>query len=153
MVLKNVEQQENDELMLAVQVDLDKLVTKEVCDAVYETAALSSKKVDKKILDKECTNRKEVIMDVIANSVNLERFYFIVRSSIMGGITGILTFAIISLLKITNFFQLVLLGIIIFVISLLASRILDKQVVRISNLTILYLSRHKRIKDFILKRF
>ena len=153
MVLKNAEQQEDDELMLAVQLDLDKLVTKEVCDAVYETASLSSQETDKKILEKECVSRKDVIMGVIANSVNLERFYFIVRSSIMGGITGILTFAIISLLKVTDFFQLVFLGIITFVISLVASRILDKPIVRISNMTILYLSRHKKIKDFILRRF
>jgi len=31
---------EDDELMLAVQIELDRTVTKEVCDAVYEIASL-----------------------------------------------------------------------------------------------------------------
>jgi hypothetical protein len=153
MVLEKPEQPEGDELMIAVQLDLDKIVTKEVCDAVYETAALSTQEVDKQLLDKECKGRKDVITGVIANSVNLQRLYFIVRSSIMGGITGLLTYSIISLFKITDFFALVFLGIIVFFVSLAVSRIMDRPVVRISNLTILYLSRHKKIKDFILRRF
>jgi hypothetical protein len=31
---------EDDELMLAVQIELDRTVAKEVCDAVYEIASL-----------------------------------------------------------------------------------------------------------------
>jgi hypothetical protein len=31
---------EDDELMIAVQIELDRTVTKEVCDAVYEIASL-----------------------------------------------------------------------------------------------------------------
>ena len=91
-------------------------------------------------------------MGVISSSVNLERLYFIIRSSIMGGITGILTFSIISLLKITGFPQLVFLGIFLFIVSLIASRVFDKSVVRLSNMIISYLGKHKKIKEFILKR-
>lgn len=153
MVLKNVQtEEENDELMLAVQIELDKAVTKEVCDAVYETAALPPHKVTAQTLDAECKTRKTVIMNVISNSVSLERLYFIVRSSIQGGITGLLTFSIISLLKVTGFLQLTFLGVFIFVVSLIASRVFDKSVVRLCNIIIAYLGKHKKVKDFILKR-
>jgi hypothetical protein len=153
MVLTNPQQEEeNDELLIAVQIELDKAVTKEVCDAVYETAALPPQELTRQNLDAECKTRKTVIMGVISNSVNLERLYFIVRSSIMGGMTGILTFAIISLLKVTSFLQLAFIGVFIFVVSLVASRVFDKSVVRLSNLIIAYLGRHKKIKEFILKR-
>jgi len=144
---------EADELMVAVQIDLDKTVTKEVCEAVYETASLlPEEKTDLK-LNYECKTRRNVIMSVIANSVSLERLYFIIRSSIMGAISGVFTFSIISLLQVTNFLELVFLGIVAFIVSLVASRVLDKPVVRFCNLIILYLKRHDRVKNFILQRF
>ncbi len=147
----NVE--EDDALIAAVQIELDRMVTKEVCEAVYEVASLLPEEKTKQKLDNECKTRKNVIVEVIANSVNLERLYFIIRSAIMGGITGIFTFSIISILSITNFLELVFLGIIAFVVALLASRVLDKSVVRFCNIAISYLKKHERVKNFILKRF
>jgi hypothetical protein len=153
MVARNVEAAEGDELMLAVQIELDRAVTKEVCDAVYETASLTPQEKTPQKLESEAQTRKDVIMNVIANSVGLERLYFIVRSSVMGGITGIFTFTIISLFRVTGFIDLVLIGIAGFVLSLAFSRLMDKSLVWISNLAILYLKRHKRISELILKNF
>jgi hypothetical protein len=144
---------EDDELMLAVQIELDRTVTKEVCDAVYEIASRPPEEKTSQKLDYDCKSRRNVIMSVIANSVSLERLYFIIRSSIMGLIAGAFTFSIISVLKVTNFWQLAFLGLVGFVTSLLASRVLDKSIVQVCNKTIFYLKRHKRAQDFILKRF
>ena len=144
---------EDDELMLAVQIELNRTVTKEVCDAVYEIASLPPEEKTPQKLDYDCKSRRNVIMSVIANSVSLERLYFIIRSSIMGLIAGAFTFSIISVLKVTNFWQLAFLGLVGFVTSLLASRVLDKSIVQVCNKTIFYLKRHKRAQDFILKRF
>jgi len=144
---------EVDELMLAVQIELDRTVTKEVCDAVYEIASLPPEEKTPQKLDYDCKSRRNVIMSVIANSVSLERLYFIIRSSIMGLIAGVFTFSIISVLKVTNFWQLAFLGLAGFVVSLFASRVLDKSIVQVCNKTIFYLKRHKRTQDFILKRF
>lgn len=152
MVVKDVETQD-DELMMAVQIGLDKAVTEEVCDAVYDIASLPPAEKTEQKLENECRSRKNVIVTVIADSVSLERLYFVIRSSIMGLITGIFTFSIISLLKITDFWQLAFLGVIGFFVSLLASRVLDKPVVLICSKTIYYLKRHKKAQDFILKRF
>lgn len=151
MVAKTVES-EDDELMAAVQIGLDRAVTEEVCDAVYDIASLPSEEKTEEKLDSECSSRKNVIVRVIADSVNLERLYFIVRSSIMGLITGLFTFSIISILKVTDFWQLAFLGVISFLIALLASRVLDKPVVQVCSKAILYLKRHKKAQDFVFKR-
>lgn len=151
MAVKNADS-EDDELMLAVQIELDQVVTKEVCDTVYENANFSPQGLTKQKLDSECKSRKSVIMNVIAGSVSLERLYFIIRSSIMGVITGLLTFAIISIFDVTDFGKLVFLGVFIFIISLVTSRVLDKPIVKICSKTILFLRKHNRIKNVILKR-
>lgn len=151
MVVKT-DEAEVDELMIAVQIGLDRAVTEEVCDAVYEVASLPVEEKTEEKLDIVCNSRKNVIVSVIADSVNLERLYFIVRSSIMGLITGLFTFSIISILKVTDFWQLAFLGVIAFLLSLLASRVLDKPVVQVCSKAILYLKRHKKAQDFILKR-
>ncbi len=147
-----VTEETEDELMTAVQIELDKAVTKQVCDAVYEAASLPPEERTNQVLDSECRTRKDVIMDVISNSVNLQRLYFIVRSSLMGLITGALTFLFVSFFGITNFWFLVFIGLIIFIVSLIISRVLDKPVVKISTMAVMYLKRHKRLKAIVLER-
>lgn len=139
-----------DELMMAIQVELDQMVTKEVCDSVYEAEVSKGKSVEQ--LDAECKTRKDAIIGVISSSVCLERLYFIIRSSIMGLITGLLTYAIISIFQITNFFVLVVLGIFVFFISLLISRFFDGPIVKLCNLILKYLDRNQRLRDLILSR-
>jgi VIT1/CCC1 family predicted Fe2+/Mn2+ transporter len=141
-----------DELMLAIQVELDEIVSKEVCDTVYESASYSLQKRSQAELDAECKVRKGAIMNVVSSSVCLQRLYFIIRSSIMGAITGLLTYLIISIFSITNFFSLVVLGLFTFAVSLLLSRFLDVQIIRISNLILKYLDRYQRARAFILSR-
>jgi hypothetical protein len=141
-----------DELMLAIQVELDEIVSKEVCDTVYESANPNLQGKSQAELDAECKVRKGAIMNVVSSSVCLQRLYFIIRSSIMGAITGLLTYLIISIFSITNFFSLVVLGLFTFAVSLLLSRFLDVQIIRISNLILKYLDRYQRARAFILSR-
>jgi hypothetical protein len=150
---KKIEIEKQDELMIAVQIELDKTVTREVCEAIYETASLQPQDKNEEKLEKKCKKRKNTIMGVLTDSVSLQRLYFVVRSSVMASITGILTFSIISALAITNFLQLVLLGLMVFVASLISSRVLDKPIIRICQKTISFLNKHRRIKSFVLSRF
>jgi len=140
-----------DELMVAIELELNEVVSKEVCDAVYENVSVTQKE-DQKELNSECQQRKSVIMNIIANSVSLQRLYFIVRSSILGGITGLLTFIIISILRVTDFPILVLIGIVVFFVSLALSRIADKPIVKLSQKIVQLLKKHSRIRSVILRR-
>lgn len=149
MVVKEADSE--DELMVAIELELDRVVSKEVCEEVYENVSAKQNEALKE-LNNECQQRKSVIINVIANSVSLQRLYFIVRSSIMGGITGLLTFVIISILRVTDFPILVLIGLIVFIVSLVLSRIADKPIVKLSQKIVLLLKKHSRIRDIILKR-
>jgi len=140
-----------DELMVAIELELNEVVSKEVCDAVYENVSVTQKE-DQKELNSECQQRKSVIMNIIANSVSLQRLYFIVRSSILGGISGLLTFIIISILRVTDFPILVLIGIVVFFVSLALSRIADKPIVKLSQKIVQLLKKHSRIRSVILRR-
>ncbi|MGD6808379.1 MAG: hypothetical protein ACQCN3_01640 [Candidatus Bathyarchaeia archaeon] len=142
----------DDELMMAIQVELDQIVSKEVCDVVYESHSKEVQEKSSEELDQECKTRKGAIISVISSSVCLERLYFVIRSSIMGLITGLLTYAVISIFKITNFFDLVLLGIFAFIVSLLISRYFDGPIVKLCNLILKYLNRYQRLRTFILSR-
>ncbi len=142
----------DDELMMAIQIELDQIVTQEVCDVVYGSVSNDAKEKSTAELEEECRTRKGAILGVISSSVCLERLYFVIRSSIMGLITGLLTYAIISIFLITNFFDLVLLGIFAFVVSLLISRYFDGPIVKLCNLVLKYLNRYQRLRTFILSR-
>ncbi len=91
-------------------------------------------------------------MNVVSASVCMQRLYFIIRSSIMGVITGLLTYSLISIFLITDFFALVLLGLFTFAVSLLLSRLLDAQIITVSNIILRYLDRFERTRAFILNR-
>jgi hypothetical protein len=70
----------------------------------------------------------------------------------MGVITGLLTYSLISIFLITDFFALVLLGLFTFAVSLLLSRLLDAQIITVSNIILRYLDRFERTRAFILNR-
>lgn len=139
-----------DGLLVIAKEEYNKIVTEEVCSAVYESATASKK--SKAELDAEYKHRTNVIENVISSSVCLQRLYFIIRSSIMGLITGLLTYAVISIFFVTNFFELVVLGVIVFVGSLVFSRVFDKTIIKISSAAVLYLKKHQRLRSLILKR-
>lgn len=134
--------------MQAIQIEIDSVVTQAVCEAEFS----GSFKDYRGKLSTECKIRKNAILGAIASSVCLQRLYFIIRSAIMGLITGIITFVTISALQLTDFFQLIILGIIAFFISLLFSRFLDPPIIRICSLILKYLNRFERARAFILSR-
>jgi hypothetical protein len=142
-----------DCLSVAIQGDLDRAVSVEVSGAVYDTARMDpNNKTTDAVLDKESKTRKDAIVNVFLSCVRLQRLYFIIRSGIMGVITGLITYAIISFFSVTNFFVLLFIGLIVFVVSLAVSRVFDKPVISISNLVLNYLDRHRRLRSLVLSR-
>jgi hypothetical protein len=137
---------ERDLLLRKVWQELDKTVTSEVADKIYDKPAVNG-------ADCGVEARKEVIMDVISSSVNLERLYFVIRSAVMGGLTGLITFVIISLSGVTDFWFLVLIGVMMFLVSLVFSRFLDKPIVVLSGWIVNFLDDHPRAKGFVLNNF
>ncbi|MGA1974988.1 MAG: hypothetical protein ABSG92_05070 [Conexivisphaerales archaeon] len=96
---------------------------------------------------------RRVIIKALLYSTRLQRLYFIVRASIMGLIGAAITIAATALLGTINVYEVMALGILSFVLSLIMSRYFDPQVVRATRSIISHLANHQGIRDFIMGHF
>jgi ABC-type transport system involved in cytochrome bd biosynthesis fused ATPase/permease subunit len=133
-----------DELIQAMQEELESALTEEKRDAANAEGSV----VD---VAAERERRKKAMLRILAASVRTQRLYFVVRSTIMSLISALITFAIVGYLGSINMVAAVFLGIILFVASLVISRLFDKQIVKVSTKIVSVLSRHKRARGFALK--
>jgi len=84
---------------------------------------------------------------------DVNRLYFVIRSWIMGQIGGLIFLSIVWFLGSIDFFQAIMIGAFVFVISLIISRLLDRYINKGTRRILRFLSKHTRIKRFILKYF
>ena len=117
-----------------------------------------NKEVEKVAQRGECgedvvESRREAIMEILNISAKNQRLYFIIRSIIMGLISASVTFSIVLYFSSINFLQTVVLGIFLFIFSLITSRLLDREILLLSKKIVKYLERHKKLKKFILDNF
>jgi hypothetical protein len=117
-----------NELIRAMREEFEGVVAKELCDSV--SAGLT---------------------DVLVASVRIQRLYFVIRSTIMGLMGALITFIVVWYLGMIGVAQAVFLGIFVFVVSLIASRLLDKQIVIVSKKIVSFLNKHRRLRTFVLK--
>jgi hypothetical protein len=95
--------------------------------------------------------RKEAMLSILAASVRTQRLYFVVRATLMSLLGALITFLTVAYLGSIGVVQAVLLGMLIFVASLIVSRLFDRQIVTVSKRIISALSKHKRARAFVLK--
>ena len=117
-----------------------------------------NKEVEKVAQSGECgedviESRREAIMEILNISAKNQRLYFIIRSIIMGLISASVTFSIVLYFSSINFLQTVILGIFLFIFSLITSRLLDREILLLSKKIVKYLERHKKLKKIILDNF
>jgi hypothetical protein len=151
MESSKIDENINDELILSVIEELDRKIRAQV----YEDLKVSESSGDKERTkaDLECERRKTVALEVLISSVQIQRLYFVVRSVILGLFSAILTLGTIAVLGTIDLIQAIILGVFVFTFSLVASRLLDKQIVKVSRKIVSILSKRKRIRDFVLKNF
>ena len=124
---------DKDELVLALRAELEKALDKEQDDAAHRAVP-------------------NTIMGVLAGSVRIQRLYFVIRSVIMGLISALIYFLVVWFLGKIDAGQAAILGIFVFVISLVVSRLFDERIVSVSHRIVGFLSKHKRLRTFVLKR-
>ena len=126
---------DNDHLIRAMQEDLDRILAEELTDA-------SSK-----------PNGSIGTMNaVIAESVRTQRLYFVVRSVLMSLMSAIIYFLVVLYSGSIDAVQAAFLGVFVFVVALIASRLFDKQLVQASKKIIMFLKKHERLRTFVLKK-
>jgi ABC-type transport system involved in cytochrome bd biosynthesis fused ATPase/permease subunit len=95
---------------------------------------------------------REAMMIVLVDSVQTQRLYFVVRSVLMSLISALIYFMVVLYFGTIDAVQAAFLGVFVFVVALVVSRLFDKQIVRASKKIIAYLNRYKRVRTFVLKR-
>jgi uncharacterized membrane protein YagU involved in acid resistance len=89
---------------------------------------------------------------VLAESVQTQRLYFVVRSVLMSLISALIYFLVVLYFGTIDAIQAAFLGVFVFIVALVVSRLFDKQIVTASKKIIRFLTKYKRIRTFVLKR-
>jgi hypothetical protein len=136
---------DKDGLVLALREELERALNKELGDAPYTGEGKTNANL-------QFERMQTTVMGVLMGSVRIQRLYFVVRSVIMGLISTLMYFLVVWFLGTIDAAQAVFLGIFVFVTSLVGSRLFDGQIVRASQKITSFLSKHKRLRTFVLKR-
>jgi ABC-type transport system involved in cytochrome bd biosynthesis fused ATPase/permease subunit len=126
---------EKDYLIRAMKKDLDRILTEEPGDA-----------------DSQSARTRRAMTAVLAESVQTQRLYFVVRSVLMSLISALVYFFVVLYFGTIDAVQAAFLGVFVFVVALVVSRLFDKQIVAASKKIISYLNRHREFRRFVLKR-
>lgn len=133
---------DKDELIKGLRQDLEKLVQEFDCKPTTEVNNVSNER---------CDRMRKIIRDAFRSTIQTYRLYFIIRSASISILGALPFFIVVLFLGSINVVQTILLGIFVFVFSLLVTRLFEKAIVKLAQKIITVLQRHKRVRDFILK--
>lgn len=126
---------DKDNLIRAMQKDLNRILTEESGDA-----------------DSQFARTRSAMTAVLVESVQTQRLYFVVRSVLMSLISALIYFVVVLYFGTINAVQAAFLGVFVFIVALVVSRLFDKQIVTASKKIISFLNKYQRIRTFVLKR-
>jgi ABC-type transport system involved in cytochrome bd biosynthesis fused ATPase/permease subunit len=126
---------DKDYLIRTMQKDLDRILTEESGDA-----------------DSQPARTRKAMAAVLVESVQTQRLYFVVRSVLMSLISALIYFVVVLYFGTINAVQAAFLGVFVFIVALVVSRLFDKQIVVVSKKIIYYLNKYRKIRAFVLKR-
>jgi uncharacterized membrane protein YagU involved in acid resistance len=126
---------DKDYLIRAMRKDFDKIITEELGDA-----------------DSQFARTRSAMTAVLSESVHTQRLYFVVRSVLMSLISALIYFLVVLYFGTINAVQAAFLGVFVFIVALVVSRLFDKQIVTASKKIIRFLNKYTRISKFVLKR-
>ena len=93
---------------------------------------------------------KKAVIRALLLSTWLQRLYFVIRSFIMGILSAALTFGFILVFGSIDLFLGIVLGIFSFVFSLVVSRLLDAPIVKATKKIVMFLGKHRALRNFVL---
>lgn len=96
---------------------------------------------------------KRAVIKVLLFSTWLQRLYFIIRSLLMGVISGVTTFLVVTYVGLIDAFGMLALGMFVFVFSLVITRFFDEYITKATKKIIELLANHRAIRNFIMNHF
>lgn len=151
------------EISKKIMLELENASTEELSDAKYarKILRLSDLKHTKKIFSKlenipnktENDIEKKAVIQALLVSTWTQRLYFIIRAALMSILGAVVTFLYVSFFGQIGVFLAVIMGIIIFVVGLIVTRLFDQQINKITKFIVRRLSYHEKLREFIMNHF
>ena len=146
--------------------ELESASSKDLSDARYARMMLRLADVNyaKKVIQQigsvvkpsseaESDIEKRAVVKVLLFSTWLHRLYFIIRSFLMSMIFTAGTVLFVLYLVKINAFVNIEIGIFMFVVGLVVTRLFDTQITNATNKIVELLANHRAVRDFIMKHF
>jgi hypothetical protein len=157
---------EIDEIAQRILLELESASSKDLSDAHYAKMMLRLSDVHyaNRVLQQigdvtkqssgvESNIEKRAVIKVLLFSTWVQRLYFIIRSFIMGEISGAVTFLFIWYMGRVNAIVNFEFGIIVFVLLLVITRLFDAQITKATRKIVELMANHRTIRDFIMNHF
>ena len=93
---------------------------------------------------------KRAVIKALLLSTWLQRLYFIIRSALMSVLAMVVTFFYVSFFGQIGVVLAVFMGVVIFIVGLIVTRLFDTQTVKVTKYIVSLLANHKEIREFIM---
>ena len=151
------------EISQRIMVELETASSKDLSEAKYAKKILQLSDLDytKNILHEiesvpsgaERVIEKRAVIKALLLSTWLQRLYFIIRAAIMSVLGAVVTTIYVSFFGQIGVFLAVVMGVLIFIVGLIITRLFDTQIVKVTKYIVRHLHYHKKIREFIMNHF
>ncbi|MGB8218089.1 MAG: hypothetical protein WCE94_12385 [Candidatus Methanoperedens sp.] len=162
-IIKSSTDDDIEKIAHRIMEELETASTKDLSDVHYAKTIL-------KLSDLNYTNRifqeiesvpsgaervieKRAVIKVLLLSTWMQRLYFIIRSFLGALVSTVITLGFVSYLGKIDTTEALIIGMIVFVISLVITRLFDVQIVKATKSIIMRLGSHRTVRDFIMNHF
>lgn len=111
------------------------------------------KNVDDASRKPECNLEKREVIKGLILVTWLQRMYSTIRSLLLAVIAAIILIPLLLYFGSLNFIQNVLIAVPIFISGLIITRLLDNQIIKVTKITVKFLSKHKKLRNFVIDNF
>jgi len=146
-----------------IMAEIEMASTRDITDALYakKNLQLSDLNHTNKLFQEienvskgmECTIEKQAVIQALLLSTWLQRLYFIIRSFFMTALGAIIAFVYIMYFGKIDIYLALIMGLIIFVATLMITRLFDAQIIRATKRVVQWLGKYDTIRDFIINHF
>jgi hypothetical protein len=151
------------EISQRIMVELETASSKDLSEAKYAKKILQLSDLDytKNIFHEiesvpsgaERVIEKRAVIKALLLSTWLQRLYFIIRAALMSVLGAVVTFLYVSFFGEIGVVLAVVMGVLIFIVGLIVTRLFDTQIVKVTKYIVRHLGHHKKIREFIMNHF
>ena len=151
------------EISQRIMVELETASSKDLSEAKYakKILQLSDLNYTKNIFHEiesvpsgaERVIEKRAVIKALLLSTWLQRLYFIIRAALMSVLGAVVTFLYVSFFGQIGVVLAVVMGVLIFIVGLIVTRLFDTQIVKVTKYIVRHLGHHKKIREFIMTHF